>query len=62
MWDGCEGGSMKKGMKGVELSEYYCPHCQMFINLRKAIEKVSQVNRSGDIFCPYCKKKVATLS
>ena len=53
---------MAKGMKGVDISEYYCPWCQMFINLKKAIEKVARVSRSGDVLCPYCKKVIAKLS
>lgn len=51
-----------KGATGVDISDYYCPHCQMAVNLQKAIERVAQVSRSGDIFCPYCKKKIAKLS
>jgi len=52
----------KNGVKGVDITEYYCPHCQMFINLKKAIDEVSRVMRSGDIKCPYCNRVVAKLS
>jgi len=52
----------KNGMKGVDVQEYYCPHCGMYINLMKAINRVAKLSRSGKIECPYCKKTIATLS
>jgi len=58
-----QGNDMKKnGMKGVDVQEYYCPHCGMYINLMKAIDRVAKLSRSGKIECPYCKKTIATLS
>ena len=52
----------KRGISGVDISEYHCPYCGMYINLKKAIERVDRENRYGEIKCPYCNKKIAKLS